>query len=419
MKRFLFNLFNSESRYRILVQNFSYLSSIQIINVLLPLVVYPYLIKTLGTTFYGLVIFSQAVINYFVIFVGFGFNISATKQISIYRDQPSKLDEIVSSVLIIKSLLFIFALFLLLLLINVIPHAKDYKLLFFLSMWACIYDVVFPVWYFQGVEKMKFITLITLVSRFVFFVLVFLFIISPIDYILFPLINGFASLLGGGIALWIIFFYYKRRFIFQPFRVLKFYFMDSIPIFISNISSSLYVSTNKVIVGSFLTLGDVAYYDIAEKITTVLKIPQSILGQTLFPKMNKDRDISFIKKIFKLTLIFHAILLLFLFVSSKYVILLLGGEQMLPAFWVVNLMSLMVPITAMSNVFGIQILIAFDYSKKFSKIILNSGLAYFILVSLIFCFSSFNLYNITVVSLLTEIFVAFSMYFSCRKLNLW
>ena len=66
---------------------------------LLPLITYPYLIRVLGKEIYGLIVFAQAVVGYLVILVGFGFNISATKEISIHRDNKEKLNEIVSSVI--------------------------------------------------------------------------------------------------------------------------------------------------------------------------------------------------------------------------------------------------------------------------------------------------------------------------------
>ena len=81
-----------------LIRNFSYLSLLQVFNLILPLIVYPYLIRVLGKETYGLVVFAQSLVFYLVILVGFGFNISATKEVSIHRNDSKKLGEIVSSV---------------------------------------------------------------------------------------------------------------------------------------------------------------------------------------------------------------------------------------------------------------------------------------------------------------------------------
>jgi PST family polysaccharide transporter len=85
-----------------LAKNIGYLSMIQVVNILIPLIIYPYLILTLGKEVFGLTVFVQTVISYLIILVNFGFNLSATREISIHRSNTIKLSEIVSSVFIIK-----------------------------------------------------------------------------------------------------------------------------------------------------------------------------------------------------------------------------------------------------------------------------------------------------------------------------
>ena len=252
---------------KILIKNFSYLSVLQVFNILIPLLTYPYLIRVLGKETYGLVVFAQAIVGYLLILVSFGFNLSATREISLHRLNKDKLNEIVSSVFTIKIILFILSSLLLTALLLLIPKAHGYELLFIVSMTVCLNDVIFPIWYFQGIEQMKYITYISLISKFVFLVLIFVVISQPSDYLFVPVIYGVGSLIAGFISLTIIFKKHKIKFIFQPFYTLKKYFIDSVPIFLSNVSISLYVSTNKVIIGTFLGMSEVAYYDLAEKLT--------------------------------------------------------------------------------------------------------------------------------------------------------
>jgi len=386
---------------------------------LVPLIIYPYLIRVLGKETYGLVVFVQAIVAYLVILVEFGFNTSATREISLHRNNKEKLNEIVSSVLIIKSVHFLLVSLLMGLLIRVIPKAHGYELLFVLSMWTCLYEVIFPTWYFQGIEQMKYITYITLISRLIFLGLIFVFIKSPSDYLFVPLINGIGALVAGLIALFIILGKQKIVFEWQPFSKLKYYFFNSVPLFFSNLFISIYTSTNKVIVGFFLGLEEVAYYDLAEKVTTALKVPQNILSQSLFPKNSKDRDIGFIKRVFKLSVIFHVALFLLVLLFSKPIILVLGGEQMLPARTILIILALTVPVIAMSNIFGIQVLIAFGYNKVFSRVIMISVLAYLVQLLPLWIITGFSTVGISVVTLITEIFVCVSLFYYCKKLNLW
>lgn len=406
-------------KHKTLIQNFSYLSALQIFNMLIPLISYPYLIRILGKETYGLVVYAQAIVGYLVILVGFGFNISATKEISIHRDNREKLNEIVSSVLIIKILLFVLSAIVLVILLLVIPQAKGYEALFLLMLWMCMYDVIFPMWYFQGIERMKYITYITLVSRLTFLGLIFVFIHNPSDYLFIPIINGIGALLAGIMSLAIIFRKHKIQFTLQPIDRLKFYFKDSIPIFVSNVSIKLYVSTNKVIVGSFLGMTEVAYYDLAEKLASVLKMPIAILSQALFPKISKEKDLKFVRKIFQISLIANVSFYLLFVLLSKNIVLLLGGKTMMDAVLIVNLLASTLPIISMSNVFGIQLLIPFGHNRTYSGIILTSGLFYFLQSILIWATFGFTLINVTVITVTTEIFVSATMFYFCKKFKLW
>lgn len=419
MKQYISRIKEKASTHKTLIQNFSYLSALQIFNMLIPLITYPYLIRILGKETYGLVIFAQAIIGYLVILVGFGFNISATKEVSTHRDNKEKLSEIVSNVLLIKGGLFLISMIILTTLIFFIPQAQEYKALFFLTMWMCLYDVIFPMWYFQGIEQMKYITYITLFSRLTFVALIFVFIHSPVDYLYIPIINGIGALLAGIISLYIIFARHKVKFGLQSYQNIRFYFKDSIPIFIATVSSNLYVNTNKVIVGTFLGMGEVAYYDLAEKLTTVLKIPQSILSQSLFPKISKEKNLYFIRQIFKVSVGLNIVLFLSLLVFSKYVIIILGGAQMLPSQTVVGIMAISVPIVAMSNIFGIQMLIPFGFNKDFSRVILTSGLFYICQILILWSTIGFSIISISIVTVITELFVTVYMFYYCKKYRLW
>lgn len=51
-------------RYKTLVENFGYLSLLQICNLLIPLITYPYLVNVLGEEVYGTIVYAQAIVTY-------------------------------------------------------------------------------------------------------------------------------------------------------------------------------------------------------------------------------------------------------------------------------------------------------------------------------------------------------------------
>lgn len=405
--------------HKTLLKNFSYLGLFQLLNITLPLITYPYLIRVLGGNNYGLIVFAQAIIGYFVTLVSFGFNLTATQQISLHRSDKNKVSEIVSSVFVIKGLLFLVSFFMLFLFLETGVIKEGENILYYLTLWLCFYEWLFPIWYFQGIEQMKFITVITFISRLVFLALLFLLVTKQSDFLRVPVIHGIGALISGAISLYIVFFRHKIRFTFQSPRVLFTYFRESIVVFVSNVSTKLYLSTNKVLIGAFVGLQAVAYYDLAEKIVTVLKTPQTILSQAVFPKISKDRDLGFVRQLFTVSVWGNGIIFLCVLLFSKQIILVLGGEAMLPGLNALLILAITIPLVSMSNVFGIQVLIPFGYDKAFGRVIISSGMLYILLVAFIWIFFGISLNTISLVTVLTELFVTVYMYYSCVKLNLW
>lgn len=168
--------FGQDNKYKVIVHNTTYLSVLEILKMVMPFVALPYLISTVGADKYGLVVFAQAIISYFIIFINFGLDVSAVKNVSINRSDNEKLSEVVSSVLIIKAFLFILSFLALGVLLLCVKQFRDNYVLFLLSFLSCLSEILFPVWFYQGVEKMKYITLIRFTSIFFYTITVFIFI---------------------------------------------------------------------------------------------------------------------------------------------------------------------------------------------------------------------------------------------------
>jgi O-antigen/teichoic acid export membrane protein len=401
-------------KYKVLVSNFSYLVVLQAVTLLVPIITLPHLFRVLGDTTWGVVLFAQSIALYLGILVSFGFSISATKDISIHRDNHSKLSEIVSSVFILKAGLFIISLLIVSILIFTIPFFKDYKLLFFLSMWFCLYEFIFPIWYFQGLEKMKYITFINLGSRCIFLILIFVLIKEESDYLLVPIINGIGSLFSGLMGMIIIFKKDKIKFFIPKISVLAYYFKDSLPIFISNLSQ-LYIKMNKIIIGAFIGLDSVAYYDVAEKITNLMKTPISLISQTVFPKIVKDKNLSFIQKILKINLAIQTVLLLIVIATAPFIVRLISGKDIPVAVTSLIILSLTVIPVAINNAFAVQTLLAFGFKKYFARSIIGSGIVYALLILNMYIFNVWHLYGICFAVLIAELATSLLSIYYVRK----
>lgn len=401
-----------------LLQNVSYLSLLQLFNVLLPLLIYPFLIRALGKDVFGLVVYAQAVASYFLILVSFGFNTSATRSVSLHRNDKVALGGIISTVLQSKVLLLVLSMFLLAVLWYFVPIIHSYSWLFFLSMWVCVYDAMFPIWYFQGVEQMKYITWITLISRLLFMGLMFLFIHTPSDYLLVPIFNGIGAVLAGLISLYVVFGRHKNSFRLQSINALRKSFVESWTFFISNLFINLYVNTNKLIIGTFLCMTELSYFDLAEKIRNVMKTPQGILSQSLFPKLSREKNVHFIRKSFWLSLMFNLLLFAIVFILARPIIMLLGGTALLPAQPIVRILLLTIPIIAMSDVLGIQTLVSFGFDAAFRRVNVLTALVYLALIGLLVMLGGVTLESVSYVVVVSEVACLLGLWYFVRKYGL-
>ena len=174
--------------YRTLVSNFGYLTLLQVAGYLFPLISIPYLARVIGADGLGRVAFGSAVAAWFLSVSTWGFNYTGTRDAARNREDNSKLSEIFSNVLWARFSLTLIGFIILIALIFIIPSFRSNWLVLVLSFLAIPANILFPEWFFQALERMKFITILRLLSKLLFTLSIFVFITRPEDYYLSPLI---------------------------------------------------------------------------------------------------------------------------------------------------------------------------------------------------------------------------------------
>jgi PST family polysaccharide transporter len=407
------NLFNTEEKKRLL-SNFLSLSVLRGANYILPLITFPYLVRVLGVEKFGLLSFAGASIAYFNILTDYGFNLTATREVSIYRDNREKLNEIFSSVMLIKFVLMIISFLLLLLLVCSFNKFKVHSIVFLMTFGMVIGQVLFPQWFFQGMERMKYITFLNILAKSIFTIAIFVFIHKESDYWKVPLINSLGFITAGIIAVYMIINKFKINFKFHSLRTLKYYFVEGWHVFISNIAISLYTVSTTFILGLFTNNTIVGYYSIADKIKSAVQGLLSPISQTIYPyiskkvKENKKEGIKFIRKITFYIGIFSFILSFLLFIFAPEIIHLVAGTKYEKSILVLRIISFLPFIIALSNIFGIQTMLNFDRKKAFSKILISGSILNIILsLILVPLFQEIG----SAISVLTvELYITFTMF---------
>ncbi|MDD2679957.1 MAG: oligosaccharide flippase family protein [Candidatus Omnitrophica bacterium] len=272
---------------KVILENFTSLSTLQGINYLLPLVILPYLIRAIGPEKFGLIAFAQAFIQYFMILTDYGFSLTATRKISLCKDQEQA-SSIFSTVMTVKFILAFLGYLILLFLINAVPKFKHDWLLYVFSFGAVIGNTLFPVWLFQGTEKMRFITIINIIGGIIYTLSIFIFVKGPADYLLVPLLNSLFFIITGLLGLYVAFKEFDLEFVFQSYSNIKEELKTGWEVFISTVAINTYTATRIFAVGLLTNNTITGYYSIAEKITGVIQtFPLASLSQAIYPRISK------------------------------------------------------------------------------------------------------------------------------------
>lgn len=363
-----------------LLKNFTSLSILQISNYLFPLITFPYLVRVLGPDKFGLVNFAAAFVGYFGILTDYGFNLSANRKISIHRNDKRKVNEIFNSVLIIKIILFFISALIICIIIFVIPKFRNEYLTYLFSFGAILGNVLFPVWFFQGNENMKFITILNIIFKSITTLLIFLLVTKSNDYNILVLLNSLSFITIGIFSLIIIRIHFKIKFIIPSGNEIIFHLKEGWYIFISTIGISLYTISNTFILGIFTNNIIVGYYSVAEKIINVLEGIMNPLSQTLYPHLSllaANSPKEYKSKIPKLSAMLGTIGLIIsglTIIFAPEICKLLLGEQYNQSIIVLRILSPLPFLLSLSIVYANLGLLAFGLLKKWASVILFSSL---------------------------------------------
>jgi len=380
---------NSEDKKR-LFSNFLSLSILQGANYILPLITLPYLVRVLGAEKFGLIAFAQAFIGYFIILTDYGFNLSATREISINRENKDKVSEIFSSVMIIKTGLLVLSFVIMSIIVFSFEKFKQDWLVYYLTFGMVVGQVLFPVWFFQGMERMKYLTILNILAKLIFTIAIFIFVHKASDYIYVPLINSLGFIVAGILALWIVFKDFKINFKLPSLMQIKQDLKEGWYIFVSTVGINLYRGTNTFILGIFTNNTIVGYYAVAEKILYVIQGLQNPAGQAFFPfiskkfsSISKSEAFNFLIKNLKYILPIYFFVFISTFMSSDLLIKLIDGNHFQNSVIDLKILSIIIIIGGLNYYFGIVGMVSLGFNKEFMRYVLIAGI-FNILFSMIF-----------------------------------
>jgi PST family polysaccharide transporter len=273
---------------KVIVRNFASLTTLQGLSYLLPILVIPYLIRTITADKFGLIAFAQAFVQYFMLLTDYGFSITATRKIALCKANRQKTCSIFSSVLTVKILLAAISFLILAAVVHFVPKFNRDWPVYILSFGTVIGNSLFPVWFFQGKEKMAYIAGVNIAVGILYVLAIFIFVRAPGDYLLVPILTSGFFIVSGIAGIYIAFKKFGLEFIFQRYADVQKEFKAGWSIFISIAAINTYTTSRVFAVGLFATHAVTAYYSIAERIAGFIQtFPLDSLSKALYPRLNK------------------------------------------------------------------------------------------------------------------------------------
>lgn len=372
----------------------------QISNYIIPLLLIPFLTKTLGVSAFGQVAITLSAVQLCFILTDYGFSISATHGISLNRDNRSYINRKISRIFFAKIVLTTIACLGLIVAPELSLELKKTEALFLAGTIAVVAQSFQPTWLFQGLERMKNITTYNILTKVLYAGLVISFVREPEDTTLVILFWGIANLLGLSASIYLM---KKSGFTvsFVSWREALGEIKESTQYFWSRLAVSTYTAASTLIIGAQSPV-QAAHFNICEQIYKAAQNLTSPISSALFPYMAKHRNWAIFLKTVSITATILCAGCFSFFLLSPEIVKFIFGEsyssivptlRVFLATSIINYLGVSLGYTAFSA------LNRTDIANK--TVIVGSGL-HVTSLFLLLRFSEITAFNVALVILATE-----------------
>lgn len=359
------DLICSESA-KLLFANFAWLTILKFVSYTLPLITLPYLSRIIGAQGIGEIAFALSIIAFIETFVDYGFNYTATRDIARNRENTTTVSHIFSNVLWAKLCLMGIALLILIILVTYVPSLKASSKIIFLTFLYIPGHIIFPDWFFQAMEKMKYITLLNVLSKVIFTALIFIVIKDKSDYVWQPLLVSIGYFISGVISMYYIVRKFNIRILRPEIHEIISSIRQSTSLFITLLVPNLYTNFSFILLSS--ACGGVAtgIYDAANKFVGIIQQLLQVLSRTFYPflsrKIDKHRVYVYISSGFCI------LSCIFLFFGAKFLISTFFTDEFSGAINALKILAFSPIGLLLTDVFGTNYLVLRGAEKQYRNI---------------------------------------------------
>lgn len=347
---------------KILISNFIYLFLLQIASYIFPLLTLPYLAKTIGAEGFGKIAFAAAVIIWVQTITDWGFNYTATRDVAKNRDNKQLVSLLFSRVLWARCLLMVLSLIFLSLFVYFIPVFRTNAAIIFISFLLIPGHILFPDWFFQALEQMKYITIFNLISKLIFTLAVFIFIKGKEQYLLQPLFISLGYVISGIIAIYYITAKWGYKIYKPDFNSIIQTIKESTDVFLNNITPNLYNSFSTILLGFWG--GNIANgkFDAGNKMVVITQQFIQLISRVFFPFL--ARNTNKFQLFEQLNLVIGLLASFLLLISAPAFIHVFFTSEFHDAIYIMQILSVSIFFLIISNTYGTNYLIIINKEKE-------------------------------------------------------
>ena len=263
-----------------IIKNYLYNLTYQIFLILVPLLTVPYISRTLGADAVGMNAYTNSIMSYFILFANLGLSLYGNRTIAYTRDSIEERSIRFWEIIILKFLMGIislvcFTIFTL--------FYKQYTNLLWLQSIQLLTTAVDISWFFIGVEDFKRTVTRNILVKVLSLVLIFTFVKTPSDLPIYIIIICCSGLFGN-LTLWSYIKRYVHKVKFSSMRF-KNHIQPIIVLFLPQIATSVFVSVNRLFLGSLSTMAETGYFDNSDKVIRIFLSFIAAIGTVVFPRI--------------------------------------------------------------------------------------------------------------------------------------
>ena len=351
----------------IFIKNFFNLIINQGINIFIALLATRVLFSTLGEAQFGLVNLALSVVLLSSIAVSYGYHLNGPKRIALFRDQSAKKQSLINEIILTRIIIATGMAIILFCLTYFFGFFKSYAALLYYSLILLFSQALFPMFYFQGNDKIAWASLVNAFAKGAYLLLIILFIKTPEDATYVNFLFGLSALVVY-IVFWIIIYKKEKiKWVWVSIYNIKNRFIENFQFFISSIAGHVSIHGGLIILANFVNNTVLGEFALAQKIALLMRMvpiffTQAILQKaSILFKSDKIEFNSYVNRIFIIGLTITFVMGLIVIIFSKWIIFLLAGSHVIYSDTILKILAF-IPFFSMLN-FNNMIKILVDEKK--------------------------------------------------------